>query len=153
MEIRSKLEDLVAEGLKPGQFLVEVVASAKNLSKITIVIDGDHGVTIDDCGELSRAVSARLDELDFGTNRYVLEVTTPGLDHPLKLRRQFSKNVGRGLKVHRRDKSIVMGKLDRTDEQGIVLKSEMKEGKKVIETEFAVPFESIEKAFVMISFK
>jgi len=153
MEIRSKLEDLVAKSLKPGHFLVEVIASAKNLSKITVVIDGDNGVTIDDCGELSRSLSSRLDEMDFGTSRYVLEVTTPGVDHPLKLQRQYVKNVGRGLKVQRRDKSLVSGKLDRADAAGVVLKQEIKEGKKVSEREIVIPFNDIEKAFVMVSFK
>lgn len=147
------MSDLTAEALKPGQFLVEVVASAKNLSKITIVIDGDNGVTIDDCSNLSRALSARLDELDFGSNHYVLEVTTPGLDHPLKLKRQFQKNIGRGLKVHRKDKTIILGKLVSTTEESVVLNQEVKEGKVMVGKELAIPFNDIEKAFVMVSFK
>ena len=130
-----------------------MVASAKNLSKITIVIDGDNGVTIDDCSNLSRALSARLDELDFGSNHYVLEVTTPGLDHPLKLKRQFQKNIGRGLKVHRKDRTIILGKLISTTEESIVLNQEVKEGKVMVGKELAIPFNDIEKAFVMVSFK
>ena len=133
--------------------MVGVVASAKNLSKITIVIDGDNGVTIDDCSNLSRALSARLDELDFGSNHYVLEVTTPGLDHPLKLKRQFQKNIGRGLKVHRKDKTIILGKLVSTTEESVVLNQEVKEGKVMVGKELAIPFNDIEKAFVMVSFK
>ena len=133
--------------------MVEVVASAKNLSKITIVIDGDNGVTIDDCSNLSRALSDRLDELDFGSNHYVLEVTTPGLDHPLKLKRQFQKNIGRGLKVHRKDKTIILGKLVSTTEESVVLNQEVKEGKVMVGKELAIPFNDIEKAFVMVSFK
>lgn len=152
MEIRSKLADLTEKCLKPGHFLVDIIASSRNLSKITVVIDGDQGVTIDDCGNLSRELSARLDEMDFGTGHYVLEVTTPGLDHPLKLRRQYVKNTGRQLKVHRRDKTLVSGKLVRTDDQGIVLLQEVKEGKNRQEKEVAVAFDDIEKAFVQISF-
>lgn len=152
MEIRSKLADLAEKTLKPGLFLVDVVASSKNLSKIKVVIDGDQGVTIDDCGEISRELSARLDEMNFGTGRYVLEVTTPGLDQPLKLRRQYAKNVGRSLKVHRRDKTIVSGRLTRSDEQGILLVQEVKEGKNRSEKEVPVSFDDIEKAFVTASF-
>lgn len=152
MEIRSKLADLAEKTLKPGQFLVDVVASSKNLSKITVIIDGDQGVTIDDCGNVSRELSARLDALNFGTGRYVLEVTTPGLDQPLKLRRQYTKNVGRSLKVHRRDKSIVSGRLTRADEAGIVLTQEVKEGKNRSEKELVLTFDDIEKAFVTLSF-
>jgi ribosome maturation factor RimP len=152
MEIQAKLADLAAGSLKKGHFLVDVIASAKNLSKITVIIDGDQGVTIDDCGELSRAMSAKLDEQDFGQGRYVLEVTTPGLDQPLKLRRQYTKNIGRSLKVHRRDKSINIGKLIKADASGIVLMQEVKEGKIRKESEIAVAFDDIEKAFIVISF-
>lgn len=144
--------DLVVSSLKKGHFLVDVIASARNLSKITVIIDGDQGVTIDDCSELSRALSAKLDEQDFGQGRYVLEVTTPGLDQPLKLQRQYAKNIGRSLKVHRTDKSILTGKLVKADTSGIVLMQEVKEGKIRKESEIAVAFENIEKAFIVISF-
>jgi ribosome maturation factor RimP len=117
-----------------------------------VIIDGDQGVTIDDCSELSRALSAKLDELDFGQGRYVLEVTTPGLDQPLKLKRQYAKNIGRSLKVHRSDKSILTGKLVKADASGIVLMQEVKEGKIRKESEIDVAFDNIEKAFIVISF-
>lgn len=152
MEIRSKLADLAGECLKPGHFLVDIIVSSRNMSKITVVVDGDNGVTIDDCGEISRELSVRLDAMNFGTGRYVLEVTTPGLDQPLKLKRQYAKNIGRMLKVHRKDKSIVSAKLVKADNQGIVLSQEVKEGKNRLEKEIQVPFEEIEKAFVQISF-
>ena len=146
--------ELVAKSLlNPGLFLVDVVASSRNLSKITVILDGDQGVTIEDCSQLSRELSKQLDEIDFGTEHYVLEVTTPGLDHPLKLNRQFRKNVGRSLKVHKLDKSIVQGKLSEVDEHQIVLKQEVKTGKAVSEKEITLPFNEIEKAFVMVSFK
>lgn len=152
MEIRAKLADLAGECLKPGHFLVDLIVSSRNLSKITVVVDGDQGVTIDDCGEISRKLSARLDEMDFGTGRYTLEVTTPGLDQPLKLKRQYTKNTGRVLKVHRKDKSIISGQLVGADEEGIVLAVIVKEGKSQHEKEVPVRFEDIEKAFVTISF-
>lgn len=139
--------------LNPGQFLVEVTASSRNLSKITLVVDGDAGVTIDDCSHISRELSKKLDEIDFGIDRYVLEVTTPGLEHPLKLKRQFCKNVGRGLKVHHKDKTIMIGKLAASDEEKILLRQELREGKVITEREVVLRFEDIEKAFVIVSFK
>jgi len=144
--------DLAAGSLKKGHFVVDVVASAKNLSKITVIVDGDQGVTIDDCSALSRAMSDKLDTLDFGQSRYVLEVTTPGLDQPLKLRRQYTKNIGRSLKVHRRDHLIITGKLVSVDDAGIRLVQETKEGKHRKEVETAMAFDDIEKAFIVISF-
>lgn len=137
----------------PSLFLVEIVASSRNVSKISVIIDGDNGVTIDDCTKLSRELSEKLDEIEIEAEHYVLEVSTPGLDHPLKLNRQFRKNKGRGLKVHRNDKSIALGKLAEVDEEKIVLKEEVKEGKITVEKEIVIPFSDIERAFVMVSFK
>ena len=139
--------------LNSSQFVVDVVASSRNLSKITVIVDGDQGVTIGDCGLISRELSKKLDEVDFGTSHYLLEVSTPGLDHPLKLKRQFQKNTGRGLKVHRKDKSIVQGKLVASDLERIELMQEIKEGKVTTEHHVMIPFEDIERAFVMVSFK
>lgn len=154
MDIKAKMTELAeASLLNSSQFIVDVVASSRNVSKITVIVDGDEGVTIGDCGLISRELSKRLDDVDFGTDHYVLEVSTPGLDHPLKLKRQFQKNTGRGLKVHRKDKSIVLGKLVSVDEERIELKQEIKEGKVTTENDVIIPFEDIEKAFVMVSFK
>jgi ribosome maturation factor RimP len=156
MDIRTKIGELAEASLLAGdQFLVDVIISSRNLSKITVIIDGDHGITIDDCGKISRALSEKLDELnlDTGAGSYVLEVSTPGLDHPLKLRRQFQKNVGRNVKVHRKDKSVVQGKLAASTAETIVLKEEIKEGKTIVEKEWLIPFDDVEKTFVMVSFK
>jgi ribosome maturation factor RimP len=154
MDIKAKLIELAeASVLNSSVFLVEVVASAKHLSKITVIVDGDQGVTIDDCTRISRELSEKLDEMDLGVENYLLEVSTPGLDHPLKLKRQYRKNVGRGLKVHRHDKSIVTGTLSHADEENIVLQQEIKEGKLVTEKLVTIPYEEIERAFVMVSFK
>jgi ribosome maturation factor RimP len=163
MDIKAKIAELAEGSLLSGdQFLVDVIVSSRNFSKITVIIDGDHGITIDDCGKISRALSEKLDELnlDTGTASYVLEVSTPGLDHPLKLRRQFEKNIGRNVKVHRKDKSIVLGKLTACLPTGtastaetIVLKEEIKEGKTITEKEWLIPFDDVERTFVMVSFK
>lgn len=154
MDIKAKLTLLAEESLlNPALFIVDVVASSRNFSKITVIVDGDNGVTIDDIGKISKGLSAKLDELDFGTDRYVLEVSTPGLDHPLKLKRQYQKNQGRGLKVHLKDKSIVQGKLSGVSDEGITLNQEIKEGKKITEKEVIIRFEDLERAFVMVSFK
>jgi ribosome maturation factor RimP len=162
MDIRAKIAELAEGSLLAGdQFLVDVIVSSRNFSKITVIIDGDHGITIDDCGKISRVLSEKIDELnlDTGASSYVLEVSTPGLDHPLKLRRQFEKNVGRNVKVHRKDKSIVQGKLAACLPAGtatgetIVLKEEVKEGKTIIEKEWLIPFDDVERTFVMVSFK
>ena len=154
MDIKAKITELAGASLmNSSQFLVDVVTSSRNFSKITVILDGDHGVTIEDCSGVSRELSKRLDEIDLGIEHYTLEVTTPGLDQPLKLKRQFQKNTGRNLKVHRKDKLILLGKLNAADEQHIVLQQEIKEGKIIKEKKLVIPYEEIEKAFVMVSFK
>ena len=154
MDIKAKITELAGASLmNSGQFLVEVVASGRNYSKITVILDGDQGITIEDCSGVSRELSKRMDEVDLGIEHYVLEVTTPGLDHPLKLKRQFQKNVGRNLKVHLKDKLIQQGKLTGADELHIELNQEIKEGKIIQSKTVIIPYEEIEKAFVMVSFK
>ena len=135
----------------PAQFLVETVVSKHKPWKFTLIVDGDQGITIDDCAALSRAINESLESEI--SDPYTLEVSTPGLDHPLKLKRQYKKNVGRGLKVVRKDKSIVNGTLKETEEEKIVLETEIGQGKKTEVKIIEIPFTEIEKAFVTVSFK
>lgn len=66
---------------------------------LTIVIDKDGGVTIDDCETLHRAIDAPLDELDPIAESYTLNVSSPGLDRPLKTERDFKRNMGGKISV------------------------------------------------------
>ena len=83
---------------------------------------------------------------------YTLEVSTPGLDQPLKLKRQFTKNIGRKLKVKLPDK-IEEGRLEAVYEERITLIKETGSGKKKESTSIDINFSQIEKAFVLVSFK
>jgi ribosome maturation factor RimP len=155
MDVVEKIKDLAQSHLNdPGHFVVDVILSKHKPYKVTVVLDGDQGITIDDCSLLSRALSEDLDNIDLIKDNFTLEVGTPGLDQPLKLKRQFAKNVGRSLKVHRKDNVIMQGLLKQTTDDKIVMETESKEkGKKkeLIQTE--IPFSEIEKAIVMVSFK
>jgi ribosome maturation factor RimP len=155
MDLNEKVRELAQSCLiDESQFLVEVILTAKaGPKRVLVILDGDKGVNIETCAKVSRALSNAMDESGLIDDNYTLEVTTPGLDHPLKLKRQYYKNVGRGFKVHTKDKALVQGTLVELDEQRIVLKQEVKEGKKVEVKTIEIPFEQIEKAFVMVSFK
>jgi ribosome maturation factor RimP len=74
-----------------------VVTPAGRRSVVRVVVDRDEGVTLDDIAEVSRAVSAVLDENDgeMGRAPYVLEVTSPGVDRPLTEPRHWRRNIGR----------------------------------------------------------
>lgn len=155
MDLNEKIAKMAISHLAdPHQFLVEVIISGSRVQKkIVVIIDGDHGVTIEDCAKLSRALSTELDEENLIEENYTLEVSTPGIDFPLKLKRQYKKNIGRGFKITLKDKTIVKGILKSTTEESIQIDAEEKAGKKREVKTMDVPFDQIEKAFVQVSFK
>ena len=159
MDLSTSITEMAASLLKePHLFLVEVVISGNRIQKkVVVIIDGDNGATIEDCAKLSRALSAKLDEEDDSIpENYTLEVTTPGVDFPLKLKRQYKKHIGRGFKITLTDKSQVKGKLISTSDESIEIEFEEKTDKKSKKKEMKtmeLPFDMIDKAFVQISFK
>lgn len=154
MDLVEEIRNLATQNLSPDKFIVEVLVSGKKIPKrVMIIIDGDHGITIDDCAELSRVLSKQFDDRGFfGDDNYLLEVSTPGLDHPLKLKRQYFKNTGRNVKVVGKESSQE-GKLKEVTDEKIVLVQETGAGKKKETRELEIPFSEIEKTFVMVSFK
>ncbi|HNP07102.1 MAG TPA: ribosome maturation factor RimP [Cyclobacteriaceae bacterium] len=156
--MNTSITEMAASLLKePHLFLVEVVISGNRVQKkVVVIIDGDKGATIEDCSKLSRALSAKLDEEEIIPEMYTLEVTTPGVDFPLKLKRQYKKHIGRGFKITLTDKSQIKGKLTGTGDESIEIEFEEKTDKKSKKKEMKtmeLPFDMIDKAFVQISFK
>lgn len=151
-EITKMASSLLAE---PSHFLVDVVITGNRIQKkVVVMVDGDQGVTIEDCAKLSRGLSARLDEVELIKENYTLEITTPGVDTPLKLKRQYKKNIGRELKVTLKDKTQIRGKLTGSDELSLQLQvAEMGSKKNQEIKTVEIPFDSIDKALVQISFK
>lgn len=158
MDLNTSITEMAASLLKePHLFLVEVVISGNRVQKkVVVIIDGDKGANIEDCSKLSRALSAKLDEEEIIPEMYTLEVTTPGVDFPLKLKRQYKKHIGRGFKITLTDKSQIKGKLTGTGDESIEIEFEEKTDKKSKKKEMKtmeLPFDMIDKAFVQISFK
>ena len=137
-----------------AHFVVDVIISKHKPMKVTVILDGDQGVTIDDCSKLSRAISGEIEEGNWiGDENYTLEVGTPGLDHPLKLKRQYIKNIGRTIIVHQLNKTKLQGELIAVDDNKVVLSIEVKEGKKIQLKNTEILFSEIEKTLVTVSFK
>jgi ribosome maturation factor RimP len=133
--------------------LVDVIVTAKKgPGKVLVLVDADAGIDIDACAEISRQLSKDLDESSLLSDNYLLEVSTPGVDHPLKLKRQYKKHIGRNLKLKLADK-IEEGKLIEVFEDKIILNQERGSGKHKETFTLEVPFGEIEKAFVLVSFK
>ncbi|HLT81015.1 MAG TPA: hypothetical protein VKZ86_08285 [Cyclobacteriaceae bacterium] len=136
------------------QFIVDVKLSAgrRPAPKLLVVVDGDKGVSIDSCAEISRKLSKALDDAGVLDGQYVLEVSSPGLDQPLKGERQFRKNVGRRLRVTT-ESGTDEGLLERVTPEGILLSGSTGKGKKAEAWSKEIPFSAIRKAIVLISFK
>lgn len=136
-----------------SHFIVDVIASFKgSVGKVLVIVDGDKGIGIDDCADLSRDLSKQLDDTNLIAGAFNLEVSTPGLDQPLKSKRQYVKNIGRNVRVRLADK-LEEGKLTTVTDNSIQLTQETGSGKKKEEKTIEIPFDKIEKTIVLVSFK
>ena len=154
MEIIEEIKRIITRKLAdPSQFLVDVIVKGhKGPQKILIIIDGDKGVTIDDCANLSREISKDFDDFQLVGDSYMLEVSTPGLDQPLRLVRQYYKNIGRRVKVVTQQQAIE-GKLIGVEDERIKIEQEIGAGKQRDTKILELPFSEIDKTFVLVSFK
>ncbi|MEW5800372.1 MAG: ribosome maturation factor RimP [Bacteroidota bacterium] len=111
-------------------FLVDVVVRGERSSKVLeVYVDSDSGISLDQCSNISRELSARLDEADLVQGRYRLDVSSPGLDKPLKMLRQYSRNVGRNCKIfiNEAGKRIPLeGVLEHVDEKSVTIREKGK---------------------------
>lgn len=138
--------ELVKDSLEGGPlFLVSMKITPDN--RIFIDIDGDNGVTIDDCINLSRTVENSLnrDEEDFELN-----VSSAGADAPLKMPRQYLRHIGRTLSVETNEGEKNEGELTATDESGITIKTPG--SKRIPSEELHYQFRDIKNAHVVIKF-
>ncbi|MDN5201566.1 ribosome maturation factor RimP [Fulvivirgaceae bacterium BMA10] len=156
MDIKRELEKIVETNLKSDDlFLVDIIVSNSNSSKkVLILIDGDTGVNIDACAKLSRQIGEVLEEQALFDSPYTLEVSSPGVDHPLQMKRQYKKNVGRKVKVTLLDEAIKTGKLMAVNNETILINEEIKSSKRKMNyQETEISFETIKKTNVLVSFK
>lgn len=155
--IEGKITELLEEKFQEEEFsdcfIVEVQLNNK---KLNVFIDCDSGVTFGKCQKLSRYLESFIDEEGWLGEKYILEVSSPGIGRPLKLSRQYKKNIGRKLEVTLLEGGNKQGQLIEVNESAIVIeyKQRIKEGKKkrtevVKET---ISFEEIKKAIVKITF-
>ncbi|MFN3752462.1 ribosome assembly cofactor RimP [Flavobacterium sp.] len=154
MTFKEKVSSLLEQGLleKPSLFLVDL--SISESYKITVTLDGDNGVNLQDCIDVSRMIENNLDreEQDFS-----LEVASAGVSTPLKLVRQYKKNIGRTLKIKTATETIE-AKLEAATEESITLSWTAREPKKVgkgketVEHKREILYSEIKEAIVIIIF-
>lgn len=152
-KITDLLEEKFSEEAFSDCFLVDINHSNK---KLEVFIDSDSGINFEKCQKISRYLEQFLDEEGWLGEEYVLEVSSPGVGRPLKLKRQYPKNIGRKVEVFLREGETTEGVLTAVDEEGITLEAKVrrKEGKrKKTETvERIIPFTAIKKTVVKVSF-
>ena len=133
-------------------FIVDVKVSPAN--KIEVYIDSDSSLTLKRCQQISRYLEQTFDSENWFGEKYTLEVSSPGVGTPLKFKRQYVKNVGRGLVVKLADGGTVKGKLEEVGDEGILLVVQHKEkGKKAKAEHREIAFDDIDNTKVTISFK
>lgn len=134
--VRELAEELATAS---GLDLVEVAVKGQAPRQLVrIKVDRKGGVDLAACQELSRAISARLDEADPVPGRYTLEVSSPGVNHPLEGRRAFERVEGRQVRVLRQEAPEITGAVRAADDEAVVLEVEG--------TDVRVPYEQIVKA-------
>ena len=154
-----RLKEIV-ESLLPNKqvFVVELKLSlAGGTGKVNVTLDSDEGISIEECAEVSRQLGGIIEEEELITTAYNLEVSSPGLDQPFKLERQYVKNIGRDVRVLLRESSAeVLGKLEGVKEEGIEIREQKKtknKGKKSYADEAQyIPFSEIQKTNILIQF-
>ena len=127
MTFKEKVKSIVDQGLEefPSLFLIDL--NINDANKIIVILDGDAGVQLQDCINISRAIENNLDreEIDFA-----LEVASAGISLPLKLVRQYHKNIGRTLKIKTKSQTIE-AKLLNVSEDNISVEWNSREPKKI----------------------
>ena len=154
MQVENRVKQSIEEKIsdRPELFLVEIRMLPNN--KLIIHVDGDEGISIQDCAAISRHVGFHLEEENVIEQAYNLEVSSPGVGEPLKLKRQYYKNVGRNLSVKLSDGSLKEGKLLSLTDEEITIEEQIKEkGKKARLQETVIGFDQIVETKVLISFK
>ncbi len=155
MITKEQVQDLIKEKLKEKNcFVVEL--EVRGGSNILLEIDNYKGLTVEDCVSFSRAIEHNLDREN---EDFELNVSSPGLDKPLRVKEQYIKNIGRNVKVVQLDGESCIGKLINVEKDEITVEylcKEIVEGKKkkqILTKQEIINFNNIKETTIIISFK
>jgi ribosome maturation factor RimP len=151
MALKDQIAELITPALlQAGYFLEDVnLVTPGNHRIVTVIVDGESALNLDQVTVASKLVSELMDEASFmGETPFTLEVTSPGIDRPLTLPRHFAKNVTRLLKITKIDGNVVTGRIASNTENDVTLAvAEKKEMKEVV-----LALSDIKRAVVEIEF-
>lgn len=147
--VKQKINEVLAE--HPTHFLVEIRIKPTNNFKV--FIDADEGVNLAVLIEYNRKLYKFIEENSlYPDGDFSLEVSSPGLDEPLKLNRQYKKNIGRFVDVLLNDTTKKEGKLIEATEDGIIIEYELGKGKKKEIKQETILFTDIKHTKIQIKF-
>lgn len=148
-QIESMVTGLLAE--EPDYFCVSV--QIKPINNVKVFIDGDQGLPIEKCVRFNRKLCKLIEENGtYPEGEYSLELSSPGLDEPLKMHRQYVKNIGRGVEVVFLDDTVKEGILLTVSETDIIIENTEGKGKKAVTQKIVIPFTNIKSTTVQIKF-
>ena len=153
-KIASLLEDKFNEEEFQDFYLVDL--EIRESARIAVFVDADSGLTTVQCAKLSRYLEEYLDEQNWKNGKYILEVSSPGVDRPLKFPRQYVKNIGKKIDIKTADGDSLRATLKDANEDFVVLeyRDKIKQGKrkKHVVKQLELPYDAIKKAKIRISF-
>jgi ribosome maturation factor RimP len=136
---------------EPGVFLVEI--RIKPTNNVKVFLDADSGMAIEKLVQYNRKLYKDIDESGFFPGGdFSLEISSPGLDEPLRLHRQYVKNIGRDVEVVKKDGIKTEGKLISVTEEEIVVEEEKGKNKKKEVITHVIPVPDIKSTRVQIKF-
>ena len=132
-------------------FLVEI--RVKPTNNVKVYLDADSGLGIEKCIRINRALYKAIEENNiFLEGDFSLEVSSPGIDEPLKLHRQYVKNIGRDVEVTLKDESKKSGKLVAVNDEAIEIEFKEGKNKKAVVKLETIAMETIKQIKVQIKF-
>ncbi len=147
------LEGMV-QGLLAGEtgyFLVEI--RIKPTNNVKVFLDGDNGISIEKCVQINRGLYKQLEVGSlFPVDDFSVEVSSPGLDEPLKLLRQYKKNIGRRVEILLQDGSKTEGRLLEVGEDGIIVEETRGKNKKKEVINHTFLFDNIKTTKIQVVF-
>lgn len=145
------VENLIQPLLQEDVFLVYIKIKPTNNFKI--YIDADGGLPLEKCIKINRALYKQMEEMGlYPDGNFSLEVSSPGIDEPLKLIRQYIKNVGRFIEVVKLDETRLEGKLLEANEEKISIEITEGKGKKMTINQLEVSISDIKQTKVQVKF-
>lgn len=151
--LQKTIEEYVSILLQDDSDVFPVDIKVNPGNSIFIYLDADSGVTIEKCTRLNRALYKQIEENGlFPAGDFSLEVSSPGINEPLKLKRQYKKNIGRTVEVTLNDGSKKAGKLTEVNDEQMIIEETDGKGKKAIIKKTTILFNEVKHTKVLVTF-